>query len=145
MGDIGQGLSALQKRILAEIANHTVNTYEQGETPRAAFVSRRDLMRACFSYWSDDIDELRARYASIKVSFSRSVNALMDRRLVEGLALAWMYCYGPGRDFWAWQGGGRMPDDPMETERPRMKLYCLTETGWEAAQRIRSEVNEWDR
>ena len=117
---MSKGLSKLQRRILAAIADVTVNTYGTDEPTEAKYQA---VFHAVADYWWNGIPAMASepRYTSAKVSFSRAVASLIRRGLVEGIALAW--CCVPGGERMRWQGGG---------DNPRLKMLGLTEAGWNA-------------
>ena len=117
---MSKGLSKLQRRILAEIADVTVNTYGTNEPTEVKY---QTVFHAVADYWWQGIPAMadEARYNSAKVSFSRAVGSLIRRGLVEGIALAW--CCVPDGEMMRWQGGG---------DKPRLKMLGLTEAGLQA-------------
>jgi hypothetical protein len=118
-----KGLSKLQHRIMAAIANATVNTYDTDEPTE---VSYRNVFRAVQGHWYGGVPAIAGehRYLAAKVAYSRAVTSLIERGLVEGIALGWAAV--PTGEVIRWQGGGR--DD-----RPRLKMLGLTAAGWAVA------------
>ncbi len=122
-------LSALQKRIITEIANDIVNTLPCAEDlscnvdhdlMRDSYISHKNLFTVCLSFWPCDDDEWARSwqdynrppkaYNTHKVSFSRSLRCLVDeKQLICAMALAWM-TLGEGfpPEMYKWQGGGKM-------------------------------------
>jgi hypothetical protein len=122
---MSKGLSKLQMRIVDEIANVTVNTYEPDDPTEARY---QDVFHAVADYWWRGIPALAGepRFNSAKVSFSRAVASLIRRGIVEGIALAW--CNVPHGEMMRWQGG----------ENPRLKMLGLTEIGWKVVEDAKS-------
>jgi hypothetical protein len=138
-------LSKLEKQIIREIANRTVNSYDR--IWRGQFVRYRTVLAACCaSYWGmPDKESLVVRepgFIKKKVSFSRAVRSLIRKDLVHGLALAWVVVDGKGhQDILQWQGGGRQERDeeyPEITDSvPRFKLLSLSDGGWKIAESLK--------
>jgi len=135
-----RGLSALQRRIMAAIANHTVNIVD--ERHYGTGVRKAGATYATVRKESLEPDGVGygggAGYRTAKrVTFSRAVHSLIRRKLVDGLALGW--CLVPSMELLQWQGGGRLPNK-LETSIPKIRLLALTAEGWQAAATIKPAV-----
>jgi hypothetical protein len=142
-------LSALQRRIITEIANHTVNSCECPEYWshgwKETFMPWAALLGACYSFWDDETGEVRLmayrpKILVAKASLSRAVKSLLQRDFVCGLALQWRLVHARGIDELCWQGGGRGRKDAecgCRFDVPRLKMVGLShEKGWPAAREL---------
>lgn len=146
-------LSALQRRILLEIAKRTINTLACDEhwlhDPRAGFVAHNTLFRECYDFWPDDTAECERTLPgrtprttnARRAAFSRALHALVEpKRLVGALALAWVYLGEGYEDRWYWQGSGkrrltremyRGREHASRHDTPVYRMLCLTAPGWQ--------------
>lgn len=126
-------LSKLQKRIISEIANHTINFYECSKLCDAdlinwhkhkwgeLYVSYNDLYSACYNFWGEgpdfewylqNPDGRDPTGNKRKAAFSRSLHCLVEKKgFVNAMALGW-HSIGWERgqyydNLHCWQGGGR--------------------------------------
>lgn len=128
---MSRGLSKLQRRIVAAIANATVNAYRSGDD---AAVRYQTVFGACQDHWLAGVPAIpgEQRLAVAKAAFSRAVWSLIRRGLVDGIALAW--CKISTAEFLRWQGGG--PTNRREgvaRESAFLKMLFLTEARWVVA------------
>lgn len=130
-------LSKLQRRIIAEVANHTVNInsdlYTHRRRGRTEWVPYREIFYACGPHWGGKITK------AAKASYSRSLHDLVRKKnLLCALSLGWFIVSGPHEDFMCWQGAGKYKD--MEEwgnlTSPRLRLLSLTEEGWKVFKKI---------
>ena len=128
---MSRGLSKLQRRIVATIANATVNAYRSGDD---AAVHYRSVFGACQDHWFAGVPAIAGerRLAVAKAAFSRAVWSLIRRGLVDGIALAW--CEISTAEFLRWQGGGPTNRREGYAKGPAfLKMLFLTEAGWAVA------------
>jgi hypothetical protein len=124
-----RGLSALQRRIIKAIANHTVNIYADS--------GKAGGWDASYSTIRRDVTDGDPRSGSNRASFSRAVHSLVRRKLVGGLALAWVNV--ADQAVMGWQGGGKRQGEYRDTV-PKLRLLSLTEEGWRVAPVTKTEV-----
>lgn len=135
-------LSKLQKRIIQEIANSTINYLECDDyhDNREGFISVSTLFRRCYAYWEPneaqriiDLHELSSKDLNrCRASFSRSLHTLFDNGLVDAMVLAWcFYDVHHGLEPIQVQGGGR--HKIRQEEAKRFRLVTLSDQGWAVA------------
>lgn len=139
-------LSKLQKLIIQEIANSTINYLECSDyhDNREGFISVSALFKKCYAYWEPneaqryiDLHEQSSKDVNkYRASFSRSLHTLFDNGLVDAMVLAWcFYDVHHGLEPIQVQGGGRhkIRQEGIYTakdEAKRFRLVTLSDQGW---------------
>ncbi len=139
-------LSALQRRIITEIANHTVNTSNCDEYWEHGWhetnMTWKALLLACYSHWDTETPperllSYRPKVMTAKASFSRAIKSLVFAKgLLNGIALGWVGIEGRCVDVLAFQGGGRKGESSNGQTTPRLKFVGLTDNGWRVAHEL---------
>lgn len=142
-------LSKLQRRILEELANHTVNNCPGDWSEES--LTWRDLYYYCATYWHPEREGVSAplyprtrdfwqdgtKSKTAKVSFSRALRSLWRKGLVRAISPAWVYVSMEGgcesQDILAWIGGGRRAD--YMGPPPKFRIIELTDAGRELIER----------
>jgi hypothetical protein len=120
-------LSKLQKLIIIKLGDVIVNSLDDGPHDLAY----RRLFEECADYWFKGVPPIEGepRHKAAKQAFSRAAWSLMDRGILDGIAIAW--CEISTTQWIGWQGGGPTSyrDGYAGNPRPQIKKLFLTPFG----------------